>query len=127
MNEKVERELAQFSVNQVKKEEWEFGLLPVISGAAVESAIAWMDDFRKLSEEAKIELVGKVIEWLGETNEELAAAIVGTTEGVLMSDYEALAHKLTKAEWDDLLFAMRFSYLVVLRALNEALREREGS
>ncbi|UCH43163.1 MAG: hypothetical protein JSW16_01105 [Dehalococcoidales bacterium] len=48
--------------------------------------------------------------------------------GPEQQDIEAhvdLAHALSKAEWDDLLFIVRFAQLVVLRALNDALREKE--
>jgi len=125
MKEEVQKELTEFGFNEVKKEEWEFGLLPVTSEAAAKYTLKWMDDFSNLSEDAKRELISRVFEWLGDANEELSNVIIGTTSGVLESRYDSLAHKLTKAEWDDLLFLMQFAHLVVLRALNEALREKE--
>lgn len=125
MKEEVQKELTEFGFNEVKKEEWEFGLLPLISETATEHTLKWMDDFSNLSEEAKGQLIDKVFEWLGDANEGLSNAIIGTTGGLLESRYDSLAHKLTKAEWDDLLFLMQFAHLVVLRVLNETLREKE--
>lgn len=111
-------------MNEEEKEQWEFGLLPIISEAASDCVFRWMDEFSKLSAEAKKELIDKIIDWLHATNSQLANAITGTTEGVLDAQYDSLAHKLTKEEWDGLMFAIRFAQLVVLRALNEALREK---
>jgi len=109
---------------ELKKEQWEFGLLPVVSEDVANRILDEMTDFGRLSEPAKRGMVDKVIDWLGESNSELAGAILGNTEGLLEAMRDSLADKLTWAEHEDLLFLMRYAHLLVLRVLNEALREK---
>jgi hypothetical protein len=81
-----------------------------------------MDEFNKLNPEARTDRLEDDLADLRRGNEELANAVDGLTEGPLSQDY--VADKLTHTEWLYLRNNMRFAYLMLLRALNEARREQ---
>ncbi len=105
-------------------QEWNFSDLPVISEAVSSKVLAEIDEFGKLGEEAMRDKVNSALEAVAEDNPQLAGAVRGTIEGALeASDF--LADKLSHREWKELEFVLQYSQLVVLRALNEAIREKE--
>ena len=106
--------------------EWQFGYIPQISQAVTDDMRQEMAEFGKLSDEAKREAANRVVQGLSDANPELAAAVLGITEGVMNSMWDSLAYKLSHAEWVDLLFRMRHGQLIISRVINEALREKQG-
>lgn len=107
-----------------QQSEGRFDQLPVVSEAVSERVLQEIAEFSKLHEEAKKEQVEQDLDELREKNNELYTAI--TTGVQAMLEVDPLPDQLTYREWKDLEHRLLFAFMVVLRALNEAWRERHG-
>ncbi len=98
-----------------------FNLLPVISDAVRERVLNEMDEFNRLTPEARTDRLEDDLAHLRERNEELANAVEGLGQGPLDQDY--ISDSLSHTEWLWLRSSVRFAFVMMLRALNEARRE----
>ena len=101
-----------------------FSLLPIISDAVRETVVKEMDEFNRLTPEAREDRLDADLNILHQQNDEMAHAIEGLSEGPISQDY--ISDRLTHTEWLWLRSSVQFAFLMMARALNEARREEIG-